>query len=52
MILKYLQIYEIQKVIFLLKPKQGLLLSGNKEIRQYKKISVWTGTYPSVETRG
>jgi len=49
LILKYLQIYEIQKVLFLLKPKQGLLLSGSKEKDQYKTF-VWTGTYPSVET--
>lgn len=49
LILKYLQIYEIQKVFFLLKPKQGLLFSGSKEKGQYKS-PVWTGTYPSVKT--
>lgn len=30
------KIYKIQKVLFLLKPKQGLLFSGSKEKDQYK----------------
>lgn len=31
--------YKIQKVLFLLKPKQGLLFSESKEKDQYKTLS-------------
>lgn len=33
-----LKIYKIQKGLFLLKPKQGLLFSASKEKDQYKTL--------------